>query len=210
MDRREWKEAKQRMKNKKLRKSVGQEGTGTDPQAASEGDRCLSGEQGMGLDNPISRIVPVCPDSRGEYEISLLTAIRAFRPRLEQLLEEMGAIWCYEDGIYRFYYQSFKVYSLQHYAEAAMRLFSEIGAAAAIEDFALHPEFCRIVNDGTGITFEPEHNQSWSQVTRPIVEAFLHARYFVEMHVKYGRILEHPPQPMPSGWAAVLCLYKIR
>jgi hypothetical protein len=46
--------------------------------------------------------------------------------------------------------------------------------------------------------------------TRPIVEAFFHARYFLEMVCGYGRQLTEPPSPLPSGWAAVLYLYGLR
>ena len=38
-----------------------------------------------------------------------------------------------------------------------------------------------IVSDGTGKSFTHEHNTRWLEVTRPIVEAFLHARFFLEM-----------------------------
>ena len=43
-----------------------------------------------------------------------------------------------------------------------------------------------------------------------IVEAFLHARYFLEMAVRYGQELKHPPALLPSGWAALLCLFELR
>ena len=46
-------------------------------------------------------------------------------------------------------------------------------------------------------------------MTRPIVEAFFHARYFVEMAVRYAR-LDEPPSLLPSGYAALLCLYGLR
>jgi hypothetical protein len=36
------------------------------------------------------------------------------------------------------------------------------------------------------------------------------AKYFLEMVVKYGRELEEPPHVLPSGWAAILCLYELR
>jgi hypothetical protein len=45
---------------------------------------------------------------------------------------------------------------------------------------------------GTGHTFEPAHNHRWLEVTRPILEALVHARYFLEMAVRYGRALEAP------------------
>lgn len=53
-------------------------------------------------------------------------------------------------------------------------------------------------------------NRKWLEVTRPMVEAFFHARFMVEMAVRYGRELEEPPTLLPSGWAALLYLYKIR
>jgi hypothetical protein len=149
-------------------------------------------------------------DQLDQYTELILENIKDRLPRLEKLLNEMNNIWCYEDGIYRFYHQSFKVYPLQHLTVEATHLFEEIGKAAEIKGFNLSPYYRTIVSEGTGIIFEVEHNDAWVRVTRPIVEAFLHARYFIEMHVKYGRALAKPPQPMPSGWAAILCLYHIR
>jgi len=55
-----------------------------------------------------------------------------------------------------------------------------------------------------------EHNQNWLLYTRPIVEAYLHAKYFVEMMVKYGQEMEDVPMFLPSGWAAILELYDQR
>jgi hypothetical protein len=74
----------------------------------------------------------------------------------------------------------------------------------------LNEYFMQIVAEGTGKTFSPEDNQIWLETTRPIVEAFFHARHFLEMAVKYGRQLGYPPRVMPSGWAALLYLYNLR
>ena len=74
----------------------------------------------------------------------------------------------------------------------------------------LNKWFQEIVGEGTGKTFEPEHNRDWTKFTRPIVGAFFHARYFLEMACKYGKELESPPACLPSGWAAVLYLYNLR
>jgi hypothetical protein len=68
----------------------------------------------------------------------------------------------------------------------------------------------QIVAEGTGKTFANEDNEDWLAVTRPILEAFFHARYFLEMAVKYGRTLESPPRAMPSGWAALLYLFNLK
>jgi hypothetical protein len=46
-------------------------------------------------------------------------------------------------------------------------------------------------------------------VTRPILEAFFHARFFLEMAVRYAHI-EAPPQLLPSGYAALLYLFGLR
>jgi hypothetical protein len=54
-----------------------------------------------------------------------------------------------------------------------------------------------------------EDNQNWLAVTRPIVEAFFHARFFLEMAVKYGRELDSACS-LPTGWAAFLHLYDLR
>src|SRR6266567_7691723 len=51
---------------------------------------------------------------------------------------------------------------------------------------------------------------AWLEVTGPIVEAFFHAHYFLEMAVRYGKQLQHPPRQLPSGWAAFLYLYNLR
>lgn len=72
-------------------------------------------------------------------------------------------------------------------------------------------EFEEIIEAGAGgKDFELGHNKNWSQHTRPFVEGFFHAKYFLEMIVKYGKEMEEPPDMLPSGWAALLCLYELR
>jgi hypothetical protein len=66
-----------------------------------------------------------------------------------------------------------------------------------------------IVGEGTG-TIELEHNSHWLEVTRPMIEAFSHAQYILEMGIRYGKMLEAPPCWPPSGWAASLHLYELR
>ena len=135
----------------------------------------------------------------------LYTHLRASLPELEKLLRDCQSHWGYEDGICRFYHHSFKVYSLQETTSAIV---------AALQSLAsernLNESFMAIVRDGTGKTFEREHNRRWLEVTRPIVEAFFHAHYFLEMAVRYGKQLKHPPRQLPSGWAAFLYLYNLR
>ena len=74
----------------------------------------------------------------------------------------------------------------------------------------LNERFLQIVAEGTGRTFEMDHNARWLSETRPILKAFFHARYFLEMAVRYAKELERPPQVLPSGWAAFVGLYRLR
>ncbi|MBI4219337.1 MAG: hypothetical protein HY682_04265, partial [Chloroflexi bacterium] len=51
-------------------------------------------------------------DDRKEVQM-LFAKLRDSLPKLQKLLEECSDHWGYEDPIYRFYHQSFKVYWLQ-------------------------------------------------------------------------------------------------
>jgi len=135
----------------------------------------------------------------------LLNAIQANLPQLEPLLEPFQAM--YQDGIYRFYHQSFKVYQLQAYTSKAVKIFKRI---AEDTDNHICEWFEEIVAVGTGLIWEPEHNHSWTLHTRPIVEAFLHTKYFLEMMIKYGREMHATPPMLPTVWAAILELYNQR
>jgi hypothetical protein len=136
----------------------------------------------------------------------LLAGMQDQLDSLEAVLVTVNDTWVSEDLIYRFWHQSFKVYQLQETTErivAALRAVAPSGSE-------LHPWFLEIVRAGTGQRFELAHNQDWTRHTRPIVEAFFHARFMLEMVVRYGRELEAAPMLLPSGWAAVLELYGIR
>jgi hypothetical protein len=74
----------------------------------------------------------------------------------------------------------------------------------------LNKWFLQIVAEGTGETFKLEDNRNWLAVTRPIVEAFLHAKYFLEMICHSAKTLETAPPVFPSSWAAVLYFYNQR
>ena len=137
-------------------------------------------------------------------EESLLLSLRRDRHELERLLESCDGHWGYEDPIYRFYHQSFKVYGLQQQTRSIVEKLQ-----ALAPDLPLNPWFVQIVELGTGKTFKIEDNERWTEVTRPILEAFFHARFFLEMAVRYAD-LQAPPQPLPSGYAALLYLFGIR
>ncbi len=135
----------------------------------------------------------------------LLQAIRDNLPALEALLEQATSHWGYEDPVYRFYHQSFKVYALQDATEHIVKALAEL-----VPDRPLNRWFTEIVEEGTGKEFTVDVNQRWTAEIRPILEAFFHARFFLEMACKYGRELESAPTMLPSGWAALLYLYDMR
>lgn len=161
----------------------------------------------------------------------LLAQIKECLPQLETLLSDVQDHWCYEDGVYRFYHQSFKVCYLQGTTlkiVAALRdlwpdrplnkWFQQIideGASAAepspgtkvsgFGNMSGHP-----VVAGAMLTFDSSWNKDWLRYTRPIVEAFMHAKFMLEMAVKYGRELDEVSNQLPSGWAALLYLYDAR
>jgi hypothetical protein len=136
---------------------------------------------------------------------TLFANIRASLPKLEELLQRCGSEWGYEDPVYRFYHQSYKVYRLQG---TTTEIVTEL--QALVPDRPLNKWFTQIVSEGTSKTFELSHNKRWLEMTRPIVEAFFHARYFLDMAVRYGKELGEPPRFLPSGWAALLYLYDLR
>ncbi|KAF0246972.1 MAG: hypothetical protein FD180_195 [Planctomycetota bacterium] len=143
-------------------------------------------------------------DDRPEV-LLLFSNLKSSLPALSKLLDNCSSHWDYEDPVYRFYHQSYKVYFVQ---EATLRIVAALQALAP--DRKLNSWFLQIVKDGTGKEFGPDHNQKWLEVVRPIVEAFFHARFMLEMAVRYGQTLKTPPRMLPSGWAALLYLFDLR
>jgi hypothetical protein len=143
-------------------------------------------------------------DDRSEVQ-HLFKNLKMSLPALEKLLEDCDSHWGYEDSVYRFYHQSFKVYGLQEMTTAILAALQALAPERKLNGW-----FMQIVEAGTGKTFEPEHSRRWLEATRPIVEAFFHARYFLEMGIRYSKRLEAPPRLLPSGWAAFLYLYELR
>jgi hypothetical protein len=140
---------------------------------------------------------------RRELEPKLLANIKSNLPALEKLLSEVDEEQ--EDLVYRFYHQSYKVFRLQ---ELTARIVKTLGAL--LPEVSLNEWFTKIVAEGTRRTFTHDDNNRWLEVTRPMLEAFWHARYMLAMAAQYGRELDEAPQLMPSGWAALLYLYGLR
>ena len=141
-------------------------------------------------------------DERDALETTLRTNLREKSQEIQELWNSVNDHWGYEDAIYRFYSQSFKVYSLQKTTIRIVELLQSL-----VPDRELHPWFTKIVQEGTDKQFTMADNARWLEATRPIVEAFQHARYFLEMACRYHEAREE--QPSPSGWAALLNLYQL-
>ena len=142
-----------------------------------------------------------------EKDNELLANLKSQLPELAALLQEINSPWLYEDLIYRFYHQSFKVYALQSETEKIVEALKSVAPAGA----TFCKEFEEIYSAGaSGKQFEMAHNQNWTAHTRVFVEAFFHAKFFLEMAVKYGQESEAAPNALPSGWAALLCFYNMR
>lgn len=140
-----------------------------------------------------------------DEQAEVLASIKAKLPQLEALLQDYQSENGYENFVYRFYHQSFKVYWYQETMQETLVLFREILPKG--KKFC--PYFEEIVNAGVGIEFDQSHNQNWTVHARPIVEAYLHLKYFLEMAVKYGKALDEPPSPMPYGYAALMELFGV-
>ena len=135
----------------------------------------------------------------------LLTNIKSNLSSLEELLATISGHWTYEDYVYRFYHQSFKVYFCQADTE---KICSALKALLPHREF--HPFFMKIVEEGTSQSFSlARSNNNWLVETRPIIEAFLHAKFMLEAVVKYGKNPDSD-EMLSSGWATLLHLYGIR
>ena len=137
----------------------------------------------------------------------LLRNIKENMQQLEDLLSRAGSHWEYEDPVYRLYHQSFKVYRIQDLTREIIGALMKL----APEGTKMNDDFKKIYDEGaSGKVFEMKHNQNWLFHTRPMLEAFFHAKFFLEMAIKYGKGLDHAPEMLPSGWAALLYLYNLR
>jgi hypothetical protein len=142
-----------------------------------------------------------------ENNAELLANIKANLPDLEKLLDEVCSHWVYEDRVYRFYHQSFKVYDIQAVTKKIVDALWRLAPAGA----TMNPMFEEIYQAGAGgKRFEIEHNKDWAAHTRVFLEAFFHAKYFLEMAVQYGKELDKAPEMLPSGWAGLLYFYNLR
>lgn len=133
----------------------------------------------------------------------LLKNIKSNIVFLEELLKRYSDHWHYEDMIYRFYHQSYKCYYIQSSTLDIVKALKSL----APQDIVFNSFFEKIFSEGTD---KKINNEDFLRHTRPMIEAFFHAKFFLEMAVKYGKELEECPEILPSGWAALLYFYNLR
>jgi hypothetical protein len=119
----------------------------------------------------------------------LLENIKEKLPTLEAHLNKVSSHWHYEDLIYRYYHHSYKVFYIQQETKDMVEAMIELSP----NDKGLDSKFMEIYEDGIGKEFEQKHNKEWRETCAPMVEAFLHAKYFLEMIVKYGKEYDEAP-----------------
>lgn len=159
------------------------------------------------IGDPHARAVarPDGPSEREAAEGELLEHLKQRVEEIDALRQAFESIE--EDGVYRYYHQSWEVYSLQGAVKRAQQLFEELAPPGT----QLNPWLDRICFEGCAHQFKlARSNRHWQEETRPILEAFWHCLYFLRQLARYGRELDTGPQVLPSGWAAVLYMYGIR
>jgi hypothetical protein len=144
-------------------------------------------------------------EQRRLAELRLTENLIANKQSLEKLLASCNDHWGYEDPIYRFYHQSFKVFIVQESTEEIVSALRSLLPEQPINEW-----FEKIIEDGISRTFTDQTNENWLAETRPVLEAFFHAKYFLEMAVRYAGKFEEPSTILPSGWASLLYLYGLR
>jgi hypothetical protein len=152
-----------------------------------------------------SRVQPWHPSRavRRDLDVELLARIHAAMPELEATLAYPLIAGAREEAMFRLYHGSYKVYPLQQLTLRIVGVLERLAPPGA----DLSPWFREIVADGTGLEFTLAHNETWPNPARRVVEAFLHAHFFLDAAARYGRAFATAPNPMPGGWAAVLELY---
>src|SRR5437016_4636928 len=65
-------------------------------------------------------------EEKQHLERVLLANLKQEQSELQSLLNRVNDFWCYEDGVYRFYHQSFKVFDLQHATKEMADAFKKV------------------------------------------------------------------------------------
>lgn len=140
-------------------------------------------------------------------------SLRLHLTALTELHERVSAHWTYHDLVYRFYHGSFKVFWLNEHTKEIVAALQAVSPDTKLDKF-----FMAIYDDAMSRQFvqsrDPaiDTNSNWLREARPVLEAFFHAKYFLDMAVLHGKEMtdENLRKSMPSGWAGLLSLYNLR
>ncbi len=135
----------------------------------------------------------------------LLRNIKSRMERLKELQRLANNVFMAERAMYRYYHHSYKVYDIQ---EMTIEIRDEL--KNLMKDIPLNKSYVKLIKKGTGKRFKQSHNKKWDHHTLPMVEAFHHSKFFLDMAIKYGEELDTAPTQLPEGWGALLHLYNIR
>lgn len=135
----------------------------------------------------------------------LLETIKEHKSEIESLFEMFQRLE--PEIVYRFYHQSFKVYTATGLVKQAKDLFERLSP----DTLPLNSWYSLIADTAISKEFDSTRtNEIWLEETRPILEAFWHSKYFLQHMIESANELETAPQVLPYGWAAVLYLYDLR
>ena len=127
----------------------------------------------------------------------LIKNLHKRRKVLEELLASINGHWEIEDIVYRLYHDSYKTVWAWDVTQKVMKELEGLYRYGYRNRNAVIKE---IMDEGLDKKAGP---RKW-------IEAMLHARYLLEMAIKYSKEVKKPLQCLPSGYAALLYLYGLR
>lgn len=146
------------------------------------------------------------PGQRRRLIPSFLHRLRAHRAALLHLHRWGAGGLGVSEGVYRFYHQSFKVFSQQDWIAECVREFAGIYPRRL-----LNRTYCLIAERGLVCECVPRINKDWLRCTGPVVESSFHTWVFLDALV---RVMKSPakavPQTLTAEWGIALYLWDLR
>ncbi len=150
---------------------------------------------------------------RGEREQMIKKLFLSIKYNKDEIhkLYEANCGHVYEDRIYRFYHYSFKVFYLQDSIDDIVAFLEKINPRPIDYEPRLNKWFLDIIEDAKKEGgFKMSYNDNFPSHARPIVEAYFHCKYFVDMLESVATKDESPDGMISSSFAAILELYNLR
>jgi len=153
---------------------------------------------------------PLSPDKQDPRHQELDAKRREYGDEICRLADLFGRAGIIEDGVYRFYHQSFKISHLLAMANEAYALLENLSPNGC----RLNPWFVEIAEDAERAWKSAPDlqtlNAHWTRHARPVVEFAFHCDYFLRQLLRYESVQFASLRLLPSGVAALLALYGIR